>query len=319
MLERVENSGVASLKPEEVEELFALYRLVSSDLNLVQTRTGNPAVVEYLESLVARAYAMLTVPKKSTFFQNWWMIMRHYFPAALRTHRKLLAISTATFVAGMLLGFVGVLANSDFEDIFVPREHSQVRPAERVRMLEDLERSGKHQIGSVSDNANFSAFLTTHNVRCTIIGFALGLTFGVGTVLVLFSNGVSVGALAALYLQDHVFTFFMAWVGPHGSIELPCIVIGCTGGLLLSQTQFRKNEGTVLHQIRRMRPVLIDILVGAATFLILAGFIEGGFSQINEPTIPYWFKITVATLLFAGLMAYLFVMPARPRPAAIEE
>ena len=54
VLDRIEIGGVSSLKPEEVEELFALYRLVSSDLNLVQTRTGNPAVIEYLEALVAR-------------------------------------------------------------------------------------------------------------------------------------------------------------------------------------------------------------------------------------------------------------------------
>ena len=319
VLDRIEIGGVSSLKPEEVEELFALYRLVSSDLNLVQTRTGNPAVIEYLEALVARAYASLAVPKRSSFFQAWWQIMRHYFPAAIRAQRKLFAISAATFIAGMLLGFGGVLASSDFEDVLVPQDHMQQRPADRVRDLEAQERTGKSQIGTVGANINFSAFLTTHNIRCTIIGFALGLTFGVGTILVLFGNGVGIGGLAALYVQDNVFTFFIAWVGPHGAFELPCIVVGCTAGLLLAQTQFRKNEGSVLHQIRRMRPMLIDIMVGAATFLIAAGAIEGGFSQINEPTIPYWFKISVAVILFGAFMAYLFIIPAKPRPAAVEE
>ena len=51
ILDRIDKNGFGGLEPAEVEELFALYRLVSSDLNLVQTRTGNPALIDYLESL----------------------------------------------------------------------------------------------------------------------------------------------------------------------------------------------------------------------------------------------------------------------------
>jgi uncharacterized membrane protein SpoIIM required for sporulation len=319
VLDRIERGGVGSLKSEEVEELFALYRLVSSDLNLVQTRTGNPAVVEYLEALVARAYASLAVPKRSSFFSAWWMILRNYFPATVRAHGKLVAISASALIAGVLLGFGGVMANPEFEDILVPAEHMQQRPADRVAELEERERTGQNTAATATSNINFSAFLTTHNIQCTIIGFALGITFGIGTIIVLFTNGIGLGALAALYLQDHVFTFFLAWVGPHGAFELTCIVVGCTAGLLIAQTQYRKNEGTVLRQIRRLRPTLIDLLVGSATFLIAAGAIEGGFSQVNEPTIPYWFKITVAVVFFVSFMAYLFFIPVKARPVAIEE
>ena len=70
--------------------------------------------------------------------------------------------------------------------------------------------------------------------------------------------------------------------------------------------------------MRKARPGLIDLLVGASTLLVLAGTIEGGFSQINEPTIPYAFKIAVACVLFALLLAYLFWMPARPRPDDVD-
>ena len=45
VLDRLDARGLAALTPHEADELFALYRLVSSDLNLVQTRTGNPALV----------------------------------------------------------------------------------------------------------------------------------------------------------------------------------------------------------------------------------------------------------------------------------
>ena len=41
--------------------------------------------------------------------------------------------------------------------------------------------------------------------------------------------------------------------------------------------------------------------------LVLAGIIEGSFSQFSAKTVPYALKISVAVLLFVGLMTYLFL------------
>ena len=82
LLDRIDARGLHALAPSEADELFSLYRLTSSDLNLVQTRTANPSLVDFLEALVARAYAQLMLPRRITLFRNYWLILRHYFPAA---------------------------------------------------------------------------------------------------------------------------------------------------------------------------------------------------------------------------------------------
>jgi uncharacterized membrane protein SpoIIM required for sporulation len=314
LLDSIDRGGLECLTPREVNELFSLYRLVSSDLNLVQTRTGNPTLVEYLEGLVGRAYANLAVPGRVTFFSSWWAILRHRFPAAIRAERRMFALATATMLAGVLLGFVVTYLQPDTASLFVGPEHLAQSPRDRVAELEAMERAGSTRINSAGEHALFSTFLFTHNIRVTVLGFALGMTFGVGTVMVLFYNGAMLGSLAALYLKDGVFVFFLAWVGPHGSIELPCILFGCTGGFILSRAQYRRDAGTTLGQIRAARPRLVDLIVGTACLLVLAGTIEGGFSQVNEPTIPYPLKIAVAVTLFTALLAYLFVMPVKPEP-----
>jgi hypothetical protein len=55
----------------------------------------------------------------------------------------------------------------------------------------------------------------------------------------------------------------------------------------------------------------VDVLVGTATLLVLAGIIEGGFSQISQLTVPYALKIAVAAALLIALLAYAFLMPLR--------
>jgi uncharacterized membrane protein SpoIIM required for sporulation len=316
LLSRIDAKGFGGLGPREADEFYSLYRLTSSDLNLVQTRSANSVVLTYLEDLVARAYAQLQVPPQVRMFRAWWLILRYYFPAALRSEARLVLLSTLTMVIGTICGLTATIAQPSTAEYFLPSEHLQETPRERVAMLEEAERKGHRSIGGANDNAAFAVFLFNNNIRVSVLAFALGLTFGVGTLIMLFYNGAMLGSLMALYILDGQSKFFVAWIGPHGSIELPSVIIAGTAGLMLAARQLNRRRGTVLSQIRAVRPKLADILIGCASLLVVAGCIEGGFSQINEPTISYWFKIVVAAVLFGGLVTYLFIIPVKPRPAA---
>ena len=312
LLDKIDVSGPAALSASEADELFSLYRLASGDLNLVQTRGGNPAILEYLERSVGRAYAVLTVDRRASIVGQWWRIMRHEFPARIRSQAPLVFMSAITMIAGSLLGYVSTLIDSRSAELFVPAEHLVESPAQRVARLEAREREGANIITSSSGiYSAFSTFLLTHNIRVSMLCIALGFTCGIGTVALLFFNGAMVGSLAAMYQMDSVMVFFVAWVGPHGAIELPCVVFAGTAGLIIARAQLRRDRGTLRDQLRAARPTLIHLLVGLATLLILAGFIEGGFSQMNEPTISYGFKIMVAVVLFSALVSYLTVLPVR--------
>lgn len=315
LLDRIDREGLGALTPREADDFFSLYRLTSSDLSLVHTKTANASLTDYLEGLVARAYAQLLVPRKARFFRSWWMTLRHYFPAAIRSEWRLLAVAALVLMLGTICGFAATFAKPATAELFLPPEHLQETPRERVARLEDTERNGNRMINSADTHALFTVFLFNNNIRVSILAFALGISFGVGTVIVLFYNGAMLGSLAALYFMYGEAKFFVAWVGPHGSIELPCTIFAGTAGLMLAARQLRRSEGSFLSQVRAIRPKLVDLLIGTATLLVLAGCIEGGFSQINEPTIPYWFKIAVAIALFSALIAYLFFMPVKARAA----
>jgi uncharacterized membrane protein SpoIIM required for sporulation len=122
---------------------------------------------------------------------------------------------------------------------------------------------------------------------------------------------VILGAIATLYLLDGVSVFFFAWVGPHGALELPSIVFAGAAGLLTGRALLMPGNLTRGASVRRVMPDVTRMMAGAALTLILAGLIEGSFSQFSARTIPYSLKIAVAAVLFAGLVSYLFVRRAR--------
>jgi uncharacterized membrane protein SpoIIM required for sporulation len=65
-----------------------------------------------------------------------------------------------------------------------------------------------------------------------MLAFTLGALTIIGSILLLFYNGVILGAIATMYILDDVPMFFFAWVGPHGELELPAIVFGAAAGLV---------------------------------------------------------------------------------------
>ena len=307
LLDRLDAAATRGREPlaaEEVDELFRLYRLASSDLNHAQTHTGRAAVLAPLETLVARAHGRLTQPARARPFRWWWRTMRHGFPAACRRQWAMLALSAALLLGGAAFGAVATAIEPDFNRIFLPAEHLTQTPAERVAELESPD--GAHDIDA-SGHATFSAFLAANNIKVSVLALALGLTFGLGTAVVLFFNGALLGCIALGYVTGGVGVFFVAWVGPHGSIELPCIVFAAAAGLLIGRAQWR--GGGVWERLRGDHADLLALITGAASLLVVAAVIEGGFSQVNEPTLPYEVKIAVAGLLFVLLLAYLFVMP----------
>ena len=74
----------------------------------------------------------------------------------------------------------------------------------------------------------------THNIQVTVVTLAMGMTWGVGTIILLFYNGVILGAVAADYVCAGFAHVPTGWLLPHGSIEIPAILLGGQGGFMLA-------------------------------------------------------------------------------------
>ena len=99
------------------------------------------------------------------------------------------------------------------KEVLLPFSHLQGNPSERVAQEEKT--AGDELKGTKISGATW---YMTHNTQVSIFTVALGITFGVGTVIMLFYNGVILGAVAPGYFPAGQFTFFLAWLLPPGVI-----------------------------------------------------------------------------------------------------
>jgi uncharacterized membrane protein SpoIIM required for sporulation len=294
----------SELTRQELHELVALYRRTCSDLNRARSYTANPEVLGYLNQLTGRAYRFIYQAAHETpVLAAFAKLIPRDIPAAFRRERLAIAAAAAARILGTLFGALAVTIDPANGQRLVPSMIYTESPRARVARIE----TGKERIDNLDKALVFGASLYTHNIRVAFLAFSLGALTIAGGLLLMFYNGVILGAIGASYIIDGVPLFFFAWVGPHGALELPAIVFAGAAGLVAGRALLMPGDLSRAASMRRVLPSVWRIIIGTALTLVLAGLIEGSFSQFSSRTFPYEAKITVAALLFVALMTYLFL------------
>jgi len=299
MIGRVDQQGMSSLGLAGAREFGKKYRAVSSDLIRARTELVDVAVVDYLNDLVARSYAHIYAGSGKKGRRLFDFFARE-FPRLVRRERRVIALSAALVLGGTAFGAVATAVDPGALGILIPEDHQRHTPAERVA---EEEGTGGNESGHQA--AAFSSFLFTHNIQVTFLVFALGITFGVGTVSVLFYNGVPLGALAMQYHLYGKGLFFWAWILPHGIPELTTIVIAGGAGLVIARGLWMPARLRRIDALVKEARVAARLVIGGMPLLVLAGLIEGTISQMHEPRMPYVAKLVFAVVVGLAVYAYL--------------
>ena len=286
----------------EAQRFYYLYQRAASDLARLTTFSAEPEVRKRLDGLVARAYAELHSAREAgdSRWRPYDWLMRT-FPRTFRRHIGAFWISLLITVVGCALGGFAVARDPEAKQALLPYGHGEMDPNKRVAQEE--QRGGRDLGGR---KASFSAHLMANNIRVSITALALGLTWGLGTVVVLFYNGVMLGGICFDYLAAGEGTFLAAWLLPHGSIEIPAILVAGQGGLLLSRAVI--GWGRRVPFSRRLKAILPDLATligGVAVMLVWAGIIEAFLSQYHAPVLPYGVKIAFGAVQLVNLILFL--------------
>jgi uncharacterized membrane protein SpoIIM required for sporulation len=307
LLAALESRPDRRLNPKESEQLQDLYARVAADLNRVTHGALAPELRQYLERLLARTYAELyyAPPMRSEVWQpRRWLRIFTEFPETFRRHIRYFALAVLITLLGCTLGGLAVRYDPASVDVLLSADYLR-NPGHRVHQEEQGE---ERHLDSAQTEAVFSAQLIKHNIQVALLAAALGVTFGIGTALLLFENGVMLGAVAVHYTQQGFGLFMTAWLLPHGVFEIPSILIAGQAGFYLARLLLHRGEDRNVRQSMREWLVLV---AGLAMMLVWAGLMEAFFSQHHAPVLPYGFKLAVAVAELVLLTIYLLMIGQR--------
>jgi uncharacterized membrane protein SpoIIM required for sporulation len=301
MLNHLEAEPNASMTLDQLSRFHQLYERASADLARITTFSSEPETRRYLESLVSRAYAEIheTRERRTRLAPLKWFFLT--LPQTFRRHVRAFYLSVAITLAGCAFGGLALAFDPDSRHATMAFGHEQMSPEERVRREEQATTDRLS-----GQKTSFSAYLMTHNTRVSIFTLALGMTWGVGTILLLFYNGVILGAISVDYVRAGQTKFLLGWLLPHGVVEIPAILIAGQAGLVLALALIgRGNRMPLTARLREVSRDLATLIFGVAILLVWAGFVEAFLSQYHEPVIPYEVKIAFGLVELILLSLFL--------------
>jgi len=301
LVQVLEKGRMGQLKGGEILQMGRLYREATADLARLQAfRDPNSAPEElevYLNQLVARSYAQI-YRTPSPGWDSLWRFLASTFPKVFRATLPWTLLAMGIFAGGFLYGALATITDEGFIVLVAPPQ-----------LIEKVE-EGKVWFDSIlSIGPLASSMIMTNNISVTFLAFALGMTFGLGTIYLMAFNGLLVGALAAFCHMHGLGVPFWSFVLPHGVIELTAIFVGGGGGLVLASAlllpgDLPRKDALIEHGRQAVR-----LALGCVPLLVVAGIVEGFFSPAH---LPAWFKFLAAGLLFALLLCYLLLPYKRP-------
>lgn len=300
LLLRFERSEQKTITFDDIQRISYLYKRVVSCLSKVRTFSVEKDKIEKLNSLVARSYCLLHGYEQKQKFSVFDYLFIKLPKSFMRQMKYFIVTLTITFF-GFLLGAGIILFDYESKPYLVPFDHLMQTPDERV----------KGEKKAMGDNirgheTEFSAYLMTHNIKVSLVAIALGLTFGVGTIVLLFYNGLILGAVVTDYIVGGQAMFMLGWLLPHGVVEIPAIFLAGQVGFLLAHAQIQNLKGQSNSSVRTIyKADIVNLIVCISLMLIWAGIVEAFLSQYHEPLITYKTKIMIGLIELLVLVLFL--------------
>lgn len=306
MIAKLEAGGVQALTADELARLPSLYRSAASSLAVARAISLDQSLLDYLGALVARAYVAVYDNRRHAGEAIAEFFLAR-FPRAVRSHFLFLAAAALFLALGTFTGWRLTITDAERYYSFVDEGMAQGRtPSSSTEELRDglySEDPPSSYLGA------FASFLFTHNAKVGILCFALGFAAGVPVIFLLFSNGLTLGAMAALYQSRGLGPDFWGWVLPHGVTELAAVCLCAAAGMVLGTSLVFPGPHTRLHNLALRGRGASLLVIGAVAMLVLAGLIEGIFRQVVHDPAVRW---SVAGISLAVWLAY-FLLAGRKR------
>lgn len=278
------------------------------DLSYSKTFYPKSKTTDFVNGLAAKQFQAIYQSKKLNF-SRLFTFWKYELPLLFGKYRRIYLFTFSFFVLCVFLGVIASMDDSQFVRTILGDEY--------VEMTEDNIQKGD-PFGVYKDSNEFGMFLNIalHNIHVSLMTFILGLLAGVGTLYMLFHNGIMLGTFQHMFFAKGLGmkSILVIWI--HGTIEISAIVIAGTAGLILGTSFLFPGTYTRMHALKKGAKDSVKVIFGLVPFFFVAAFLEGYVTRHTE--MPIWLSVLI--LFFSGLtiVFYFIIYPILLEKSGLE-
>ncbi len=282
---------------EDPDEMAKRFANLVDDLGYAKTHYPFSKIVKYINGIAAGIYLSIYKNKKDksnrfvTFFKT-------ELPLILYNNRKVLRFALLFFVTFMAIG-----AFSAWQE---PRFVRGILGDEYVNMTEDnIAKGDPFGVYKSMNETIMFLQIAWNNIKVVLLSFTLGISCSVGTLWVLFRNGIMLGAFEQMFFAHDMGIKSILVVFIHGTLEISAIILGGGAGMILGNSILFPKTYSRIESLKRAAKDGIKILISLIPILIVAAFFEGFITRHTEMPMIASFLILLFSLSFI-LWYYVF-------------
>lgn len=292
---RAARDGLDGFAAAELPEFAARYREVAADLARARTYGAEPAIQDRLERMVAAGHNQLYADDRHTGRRIVSVILRECPAAVWRSRRvvalALLALFGPAAAAYTLIRERPALAEEVLPDGMLERaEAGQARVAEGQGYFE----------ADASARPVIATQIISNNIKVSFNCFAGGIFLGVGSLVMLAYNGLSLGATAGHFANQGLGKYLLSFIIGHGVLELFAIAVAGAAGFLLGLALLAPGDLTRGEALVVRGRIAVRMVGAVVALLLVAGLIEG-LASASEASFAYRVAVSSASAVFLFL------------------
>jgi uncharacterized membrane protein SpoIIM required for sporulation len=284
--------------PDEMAQQFT--ELVN-DLGYSKTFYPQSKVTQYLNGLASKIYLGIYKNKREES-SRIWRFWKTELPVTVRKYHRELLYAFLLFTSFALMAAFSTTQDQSFVRGVLGDGY--------VEMTEENIARGD-PFGVYKGKSKMEMFLAIalNNVKVSFMVFVSGFLLSIGTVWMLFENGMMVGAFQTFFfLKDLGWqSVLVVWI--HGTLEISAIIIAGGAGLIVGNSILFPGTHKRLHSLKRGTKDGLKLMVGLVPVFIVAAFLEGFITRYSTMPKSISISILASSLLF--IIWYFVVYPIR--------
>lgn len=257
--------------PDQLNDLFVQ---ATDDLSYSRTFYPNRSVRVYLNDLAQRTFASIYKgnSKRGIRWKAFWL---QDLPLLMFEARRDMLIAFLVFFGAFLAGVLSCAMDPDFPELILGSRY--------MEMTEENIASGD-PMAVYKQHGPFDMALgiTANNLYVAFLSFIFGILYAIGSLMILISNGIMLGAFQFFFVQKDLFweSFLTIWV--HGTLEISAIVIAGGAGITLGRGLAFPGTYSRGQAFQRSARRGMKIFFGITPLIVLAGIFESYLTRHTE-------------------------------------
>ncbi|MBC8154200.1 MAG: stage II sporulation protein M [Bacteroidetes bacterium] len=258
---------------KDPDELTNRFVELTDDLSYARTFYPDSNVTRYLNGLAAQMHRGLMQNKRDdrNRFVSFWT---HELPVLFHQSQRLLLVSFVVFMVACGLGWLSQINDPTFVRLILGDSYVNMT-------IENIKKGDPLGVYGSSDQATMFLQITINNIGVSFRAFIMGIFASFGTVVMLFYNGVMLGAFQAFFAERGLLLDSVLKIWIHGTLEISAIVIAGCAGLTLGNSLLFPGTFSRLESFKRGAKQGLKIAIGLVPIFIMAGFLESFVTRLT--------------------------------------